>query len=185
MAEILVSLSATSGLPVTVSYATADGTATNAPDYVGETSTLTIAAGSANGTISITVNGDTDSEPDETFTVTLTGATTTGTTTPLIITQDVTIVAILDDDAAAEVTLDIPLVEGFNLIAIPLQFSQTTTFNDLQALIVSQGGLVSTILGWNTQLQKFDSWISANPLTPTFPRSAAWVRRNPVRVLPI
>lgn len=59
-------------LPVTVNYVTSDGTATAASgDYVAANSMLTIPAGSSSGTISITINGDTLNELDETLFVTL------------------------------------------------------------------------------------------------------------------
>jgi hypothetical protein len=71
-----VTLSEASGLPATVFYETADGSATSsgaAPDFTGVTSTtLSIPAGAISGTFSIAVTGDTIFENDETFTVTLT-----------------------------------------------------------------------------------------------------------------
>ena len=98
----------TSDFPVTVSYETADGTATNDPDYVGQTSTLTIAAGSPSGTIQIVINGNAPLEPPETFTVTLVGATTTSTTTPLTVNPSVTTVTIVENPvlSIADVTVD-------------------------------------------------------------------------------
>ena len=71
-----VSLSAVSSQPVTVDYQTSDGTATVADnDYVPATSSIVIPAGSPSGTITVSVIGDTLCEPNETFGVTLTGAT--------------------------------------------------------------------------------------------------------------
>jgi hypothetical protein len=70
-----VNLSNPLGLPVTVNYQTADGTATTADnDYVAANSSIVIPAGSTSGTIPITVNGDTNCEGNETFSVNLTGA---------------------------------------------------------------------------------------------------------------
>ncbi|TPW16971.1 MAG: hypothetical protein FD129_558, partial [bacterium] len=70
-----VNLSATTPVPVTVNYQTANGTATVADnDYVAATSSIMIPANTPSGTITVGVNGDTKNEPDETFTVTLTGA---------------------------------------------------------------------------------------------------------------
>jgi photosystem II stability/assembly factor-like uncharacterized protein len=64
----------TTNFAVTVKYKTSDGTATVADgDYVAASGTLTIPAGQSSGTINVTVNGDTDSEPSETFSVTLSG----------------------------------------------------------------------------------------------------------------
>ncbi len=73
-ATFTVSLSAPSGSNVTYNVATADGTAiTN--DYVPVASTpQTIPAGAISKTFSVTVNGDTTVEPDETFTLNLSNA---------------------------------------------------------------------------------------------------------------
>ncbi len=64
-----VSISGTNTLPTSVNFATADGTATAASgDYVAQSGTLTWNPGdNAAKTISVTVNGDTTVEPDETF----------------------------------------------------------------------------------------------------------------------
>ena len=56
---------------VLVDYASADDTATATVDYTPVTGTLTIAAGDTAGEITVDVLGDTDNEPDENFTITL------------------------------------------------------------------------------------------------------------------
>ena len=70
-----VTLSSASLHPVTVAYATADGTATVADnDYAGQPGTLgtlTFAPGTTTQTITIPVNGDTTFEANETFSVNL------------------------------------------------------------------------------------------------------------------
>lgn len=69
-----VRLSAPAAAPVTVSYVTADGTATDADqDYTPVVSpqTLTFAAGETVKTVEITVKGDTKPEADETFSLIL------------------------------------------------------------------------------------------------------------------
>ena len=74
-AEFTVTLSASSTGDVTVKYATSDGTARAGQDYTGVVSrTLTIAAGTASGTISVRVLDDEYFEGNETFTVTLSDA---------------------------------------------------------------------------------------------------------------
>jgi hypothetical protein len=66
--------------PFDISYATADGTATAGSDYVGQPiGSLSFAAGDLTKTVSVTVNGDTAVEPNETFFVNLSGATNGGT----------------------------------------------------------------------------------------------------------
>lgn len=70
-----VHLSRHSSSPVSVNYATADGTATAAEnDYVPTSGTLTFAPGQTTKTITVLVNGDPVGEPDETFFVNLSGA---------------------------------------------------------------------------------------------------------------
>ncbi len=60
---------------VTIAFTTADGTATAGSDYVANSGTATIAQGATSTTVSIVVNGDTVSEPNETFFVRATSAT--------------------------------------------------------------------------------------------------------------
>ena len=63
------------GLPITVQYHTSDGSATAAnDDYLPITSSVVIPAGSTTGPISVSVKGDTNCEPNETFSVDLTSA---------------------------------------------------------------------------------------------------------------
>lgn len=64
----------TSAHPVTVNFTVANGTATAGSDYTVSTLTATIPAGSNSVVLPITINGDTLSEADETFSVTLTSA---------------------------------------------------------------------------------------------------------------
>ena len=58
---------------VTVDWATSDGTAEAGTDYTAGNGTLTFDAGDSSRTVSVTVAGDNVDEPDETFTVTLSG----------------------------------------------------------------------------------------------------------------
>jgi glucose/arabinose dehydrogenase len=75
IAGFTVSLSTAIGLPVSVNYATADGTAASANDYASASGTLTFNPGETSKTISVTINGDVTVEADETFTVTLSAPT--------------------------------------------------------------------------------------------------------------
>ncbi len=86
--DFTVTLSAASGQVVTVDYATANGGAIAPGDFTAiGTTTLTFNPGETTKPVVVVVNGDTGSEPDETFTVnlsnpvnaTLTTATGTGT----------------------------------------------------------------------------------------------------------
>jgi hypothetical protein len=74
-ANFIVTLSAASAQPVTVTYATADGTATAGDDYQAAAVTLTFGPGETSKTINVLVNGDRIGEPDETFFVNLSGPT--------------------------------------------------------------------------------------------------------------
>ena len=61
---------------VTVAYATRDGSATVADsDYVATSGTLTFAAGETSKTVSVTVNGDTKGESNETFSLVMSSPT--------------------------------------------------------------------------------------------------------------
>jgi len=74
-AVFTVSLTPAAALPVSVNFATADGTATAGSDYAGTSGTLNFAPGQTNQTIVVVVNGDTVGEADETFFVNLTSPT--------------------------------------------------------------------------------------------------------------
>ncbi len=71
---LTVQLSKISGQTVTVKWATTDGTALATTDYVAASGDLTFAPGETGKTISVSVRGDTVTEADETFTVTLAGS---------------------------------------------------------------------------------------------------------------
>ncbi len=66
-----VSLSQAATGPVSVQYATANGTATAGSDYDAASGTLTFAAGETTKTVQVVVKGDTAVEASETLTVTL------------------------------------------------------------------------------------------------------------------
>jgi len=69
-----VTLSQAAASPVTVQYATANGTATAGSDYNAASGTLTFAAGETSKTITVAVRGDTLVEGTETFRVLLSNA---------------------------------------------------------------------------------------------------------------
>jgi len=71
--SFMVTLSAASTMPVTVHYATADGTATAGSDYVTQSGSLTFAPGETQNTIQVAAIGDDAVEPNEGFSVVLTG----------------------------------------------------------------------------------------------------------------
>ena len=97
-----VSLSAPSGLAVSVDFATSDGSATSGSDFTSTSGTLTFAPGEVSKTIDVTVQGDTVVEPDEGFSVDLSNAVNAtildGTGAGLII----------NDDAAGSIQFSAP-----------------------------------------------------------------------------
>ncbi|MEI6257244.1 MAG: Calx-beta domain-containing protein, partial [Planctomycetota bacterium] len=99
-AVLVVTLSGPAFVPVTVSYATFDRTATTAGfDYVNTTGTITFAPGETSKTITVSVKGDTSFELDETFGVRLSapnGAT---------IAKSEGLVAILNDDVRSQIAI--------------------------------------------------------------------------------
>jgi subtilisin family serine protease len=65
--SFLVRLTAPSGRTVSVDYATLAGTATAASDFATAQGTLTFSPGQTSRTLTVAINGDTSSEPDETL----------------------------------------------------------------------------------------------------------------------
>lgn len=103
-----VSLNAAGAQPVTVDFATADGTATVAGnDYQATSGTLTFALGETTKQVSVVIVGDTANENDETFTVVLSNAQNA------IIGKSQGTGTITNDDAAPTVTInDVSVAEG-------------------------------------------------------------------------
>ncbi|WP_211219677.1 alpha/beta hydrolase [Nevskia ramosa] len=89
----LITLSPASATTTTVRAATSDGTATNGSDYSGGSVTISFAPGETSKSAPISVRGDTTIEPDETFFVTLSGA-----SSGVAIGRGVATGTIIDDD---------------------------------------------------------------------------------------
>jgi len=106
----VASLSAASGTPVTVNFATGDGTAFAGSDYAVNTGIITFAAGQTLTTVSVNVVGDTLVEANETFSVNL--------TTPVgaVISDSQGLGTIINDDVATTLPslsiADVSLTEG-------------------------------------------------------------------------
>ncbi len=73
-AQITVSLNSVTTRAVTVNYALTNGTAMAGSDYTGKNGSLSFAPGVSQQTIPVTLLGDTLTEPDENFFITLSGA---------------------------------------------------------------------------------------------------------------
>jgi Calx-beta domain len=114
-APIDVMLTTSDSLPssqaCSVSYATADGTATGGSDYTPASGSVSFPAGTPNGAtqaINVAIMNDAVDEPDETFSAALSNP--TGGTIGGISSHTVTI---LDDDAAVDLTIgDVSALEG-------------------------------------------------------------------------
>ena len=109
MLNTTVNLSVASGQPVTVAYATTDGTATSGTDYTAQTGTLVFNPGETSKTISIPISGDTLNEADETFTLALTNPQNASLTAP----ADKVTLTIKNDDATPVLSIaDTRVTEG-------------------------------------------------------------------------
>ena len=106
-ATLTVTLSPASGQPVTVQYATSDGTATAGADYTTASATLTFAANQTTQTITVPTTADTLDEPDETVNVTLSNPTNA------TIGDGAGVVTITDDDPTPTLSVgDVTVAEG-------------------------------------------------------------------------
>ncbi len=131
-----VTLSAASAKTVTVDYTTNNGTATQPGDYTTTSGKLTFEPGQTTQSVSVPVKGDTEGEPNETFTVTLsnpsnatiTDGTANGTITdddnPMVSvgdtqvtegdagTTDATFTVTLSEASSREITVDFATASG-------------------------------------------------------------------------
>jgi hypothetical protein len=105
VANLEVTLSAASGQDVTVTYATADGTATAPSDYQSLDGLLYIPAGATTGKIGIPLSADYVMEEHETFSVVL------GVVTGATLLDDTAVVTIWNDDVAGFSIDDIVVTE--------------------------------------------------------------------------
>ena len=97
-ASVPVRLPQPADVPVTVAWATSDGTALAGQDYTARSGSLTIPAGATGGTLAVPVTPDTTDEANETFRVTLSGA------GPNVVLADaVATVTVVDDDGGPAV----------------------------------------------------------------------------------
>lgn len=125
-----VTLSPTSTLPVTVSYAAADGLAMAGSDYQSSSGLLTFDPGEDTQLVLIPVNGDTDDEPDENFFVHLSNASNAD------ILDGQGEATIVDDDGLPSLTIsDISVEEGSSGIVNAL-FTITLSPADTQEVMV-------------------------------------------------
>ena len=113
-AMFTVTLTETPTAPVTVMYATANGTATSTEDYTAQMDVLlTIPADMTSGTISVPITNDNLSEGNETFNLEITGASGGGgaiTLDPTLATTPATATIAASDPITINVTATTPAV---------------------------------------------------------------------------
>jgi predicted extracellular nuclease len=107
--------------PVTVNYATSNGTATAGSDYVAASGTVTFVPGDQAETITITVNGDTGFEPNETLTVTLSSPSANASI------NDGTATGTINNDDTGSVVLNASMVINPPSPEVGQQFTKTIT----------------------------------------------------------
>jgi len=128
-ATFTVSLSAAYGSPITVHYATADGSATAGSDYSAGSGDVIFAAGQTTRTITVAVLGDRLPEPTETFVVNLT-------TGDAFITKGQGVGTILDNEPRISIN-DVSKKEGNGTgttlfvftVSLSAAYDQAVTFN--------------------------------------------------------
>lgn len=106
--HVTVTLSRAASSPVTVSYASSDGTATAESDYMAASSTLTFNPGVTSQAISLVINGDANVEANESFKLALTSA------NGAIIGTGTSTIAITNDDTDTTTTQQPPPVNDPN-----------------------------------------------------------------------
>lgn len=125
IAVVSVALNTPSGRPITLNYATSNGTATAGDDYTTTSGTVTFAAGELTKNIVIPVRNDTMDEADETVNLALSNVdgATVGTGTAVL--------TILDDDEAPIVRFHRPtyeVSEGAGVANVEVELSNASGF---------------------------------------------------------
>ena len=119
--------------PITVNYATADGTASTADnDYTQKTGTVTFAAGQTSQTITVPIIGDTKFETNETFTVNLSGASGNSQILKASATGTIT-----NDDTQPTITISSAQANEGNTGTSPVNFNLTLSNPSSSAVTVN------------------------------------------------
>jgi hypothetical protein len=133
---VTFTVAATGGAAFTVGFATADGTATAGVDYVATSGTLSFAQGQTSQTISVTINGDTAFEPDETFFLNLTNASNG--------------VVIADGQGLGTLSNDDPGPAGDNIFVSDVAVTEGNAGTTTATFTVSRTGTQSFAVGFAT-----------------------------------
>lgn len=140
-AAFTVTLAPTATTTVEVSYATADDTATAGVDYAPAGGTLTFIPGETQKVISVTVTGDIDDEPDETFILSLASLVNAD------LLDGVATGTIVDNDGLPSLTIaDRAQLEG-NLGSAPMTFDVTLSPAGTEVVTVSYATANGTATG--------------------------------------
>ena len=132
-AIFVVSLDVAATSDITVDYTTVDGTAAQPGDYTETAGTVRIPAGAPSALVEVPLVDDTDTEPDETFTLRLTGAVGAG------IADDEATATINDNDGSLPVVRlahDETIYQGLNTSALIVR----TVLNDGDVARVLESG---------------------------------------------
>jgi hypothetical protein len=120
-ATFTVTLSAVSERPVSVTYATANKTASAGSDYVAQSGSLLFAPGVTVQTIAVLVQGDTLTETNETFSVNLSGAVNAS------LADATGLATIVNDDAMPSLTIDNVIVTEGGKATFTITLSSVTS----------------------------------------------------------
>jgi hypothetical protein len=114
---IPLNLSNASFQQVSINYATEDGSAAAGNDYVAKSGTLTFPPGTTSNSILITVNGDTQVEPDETFRINLTNPVNASSFLPV---SQITVTIVNDESSMQLSAASYSVGEGNPTLIIPV-----------------------------------------------------------------
>ncbi|MCP5098330.1 MAG: DUF11 domain-containing protein, partial [Chloroflexi bacterium] len=149
-AIVTVTLSGASGKEITVDYASSDGSALAGVDYTAVADTLIIPAGATNGTFTIPILDDKEWEYAETINLTLSSAVSATLTAPAT-----AVLTILISDN----NIYLPIIMNNYALAPDLVVdSISVTTNDVEIVIVNQGGTAVTESFW------VDLYINPSPV---------------------
>ncbi len=136
-ATFTVTLSNESTSPVTVNYATADGSAKAGEDYTATSGTLIFAPGETTKTIEVQTTEDFVYETDEDFVVNLSGATGAGIADPLGVGN------ILDNEALPVISIDDVSVDEGGLATFTVTLSEVSSLDSTVDYATSDGSAIA------------------------------------------
>jgi len=141
-----VSLSTASTQPVTVGYATANGTAVAGSDYTAASGTLSFAPGETQKQVTVLVTRDTTAEANETFTVTLANPTNA------TLAKGVATGTILDDDTVVPTPTPTPTPAPAPTGTVAVKYSQVSSWSTgFTGLLAIKNTGTTAIKGWTLE----------------------------------